>query len=265
MEKISAKSRRTFVAVSFEPVGAIADEVHTLQYVLYRDDKIDQQGTIKFRPYGSKAAEFPGRESFEVAFEKDCRFFGGYSMEPPVVPVVVWNERSRKVFEDLIARDKLGYMYYSPRYFLLQKYASRKLWDSSDEHTVKEIAKKLKIRVSPCKEPDAEHIAAIMRRIEDVVEFPPVVAKAFCAICESVIEDEIIEKKEAIELGSFLQLISDRYPEFKRLENALDSAVKKDLLTNDRTPESDHLMEIITEMVNYFKKFTQDENNSEKS
>ena len=246
----NAKQRRTFVALSFRLVNNKPESAYSLSYVYIKDDKREKEGTLEFKPIVGAVKQSEKCSNFETAFEKIRTLLSNREL-----PVIVWDDKGRKILDTLLKQNEI-LVEYPPRYFLLKKYACRKIWNHEVEKTLSEIAKALEINISPAKEPDAEHMAQLMRRIEDKFEFPSMVAKAFCAFCDSVMEDFKITLNEAQELRSFAQLISDRYPEFKKLENELDDVLEDGVVTEE---ESDRMMRFLGEMRDYYRKFIVEE------
>ena len=250
------KQRRTFTAVSFKTFNAQSESAYAISYVYYKNEKKEKAGLILFKPLNGDSAKIVKRKKFEVEFEKIRSL-----VTSSEIPVLVWDDRAIDIFNTLIFQSGEGInMKRPPRYFKVKDYAIRRIGLFAKKWEWGRIANhfNLSLSSSPVKAPDAEHIASLMLQIENTVSFPSVVAKAFCRFCDSILEDKIITLNEAIELHSFVTLISNKYSEFKKLQNVLDDVLADGKVTDD---ESIRLSRILHGMRKYYEKFI----NAEKS
>lgn len=245
---ISARQRRTFVAVSFGPSDSRPETVSEITCVHYKDDEqVGRALCCNFLPLAKGRKGTSGLLPFDKVFN---------SLRPLLtnldLPVIVWDDDARIMLDTLIRENDIPNITHSPRYFILRKYAVRRIGQKAESWSFSKIAKDLSLQVGRVSNPSAEILAMLMLRIEDKYSTPPGVAKAFCAFCASIMEDGVIEFKEAIELRSLIELLVIRYPEFLNLKKELDKVLEDSIVTDE---ESRHLMRILEEMVSYYKKF----------
>lgn len=238
--------RRTFTAVSFESCDSRLESTSALSCVYFENGRLKDEKYLEFSPLA--AVGDASKELFENVFEK---------IRPVVtredVPVLVWDDRAVQQFELLILQSGRGIvMLRPPRYFKVRDYAIRRIGARAKGWGWPKIAEHYKFPHVDGSIPDAARIARLMERIEDSVAFPSVVAKAFCCFCESILEDKVVTLNEAIELRAFVSLISDKYPEFKKLEDVLDDVLEDGVVTEG---ESVRLVRILNGMKRYYAKF----------
>ena len=243
-----AKQRRTFTAISFKTANARPESAYSVSFVHYKNDKLVKEGTLDFRPMTNASRRTAKLETFEIIFEEIRQL-----VTTPSVPVIVWDDKTVEIFNTLILKTGSGIvMKRPPRYFKVRDYAIRRIGKVAKDWNWQRISNRFKLNPISLVEPDAEHIAALMLQIENSVDFPSVIAKAFCRFCQSVLEDNVVTLNEAVELRSFVILVSDKYPEFKKLEEVLDDVLEDGKVTDE---ESLRLVRILTGMSKYYGKF----------
>lgn len=244
------QQRKTFTAVSFLLGDSRPESAYSISYVHYLNGKPQREGTIHFRPICGGRVRARNARLFEDVFE-DIRLF----ICSDSVPVLVWDARAVEVFNALIYGSGDGIdMRRPPRYFKVMDYASFRIGRVARSWDWERFARKMNIDVASSSEPNARQIAELMIRLEDTYNFPPVVAKAFCKFCDSILEDGIVTINEAVELHSLVLLLSEKYPEFRKLEKVLDDVLEDGEVTER---ESRRLIRILTQMSVYYKKFSE--------
>lgn len=245
--------RRTFAAVSFESYDSRLESVYALSCVYIENGRLKDEKSLEFRPIVDVDDGSPSGELFETAFEKIRSLVTREIRKDVSIPVLVWDDWAVQQFEFLILQSSDGVvMKRPPRYFKIRDYAVRRIGSKARGWNWLKIAEHYKISHADTPSPDAKQIARLMERIEDSVSFPSVVAKAFCCFCDSILEDKVVTLNEAIELRAFVTLISDKYPEFKKLEDVLDDVLDDGVVTDE---ESARLVRILNGMKQYFSKF----------
>ena len=244
--------RRTFAAVSFESYDSRLESVHALSCVYIENGQLKDEKHLEFRQMADANNELTPGELFENVFEKIRSLVTREMRKNVPIPVLVWDDRAVQQFELLIHSGCGVVMTRPPRYFKLRDYAVRRIGAKARGWDWLKIAEHYKISQADVHIPDATQIARLMERIEDSVAFPSVVAKAFCCFCDSILEDKVVTLNEAIELRAFVSLISDKYPEFKKLGDVLDDVLEDGVVTDE---ESIRLVRILNGMKHYYAKF----------
>lgn len=249
----AAKQRRTFVAVSFRTKNRRPESAFEIVCVHYKDDKqVGNPARYGFRPLKGVAKNDSSVPLFDEVFDRVRPLLTNLDL-----PVIVWDDFSRRVLDALILENDIPKITHSPRYFLLKNYAIRRIDKATEDWSFNEIAEELKLPMKKVDTPDAEQIARMMLRIEDMYEFPAGVARAFCAFCGSIMDDDNrIDLKEAVELRSLVELLMTRYYEFADLKKELDNVLQDGIVNEE---ESGHLMRILTNMREYYGKFAENE------
>lgn len=246
-----SRQNRTFTAISFQPADSRPESVDSISFVHYKSGRVHKDGTLPFMPLKGGDGKNGQRAAFEKVFERIRPFVAALN-----VPVLVWDDRAIEIFNTLLIQSACGIVMKGfPRYFKVRDYAVYNIGKVARGWDWKRIVKHFMLNTAATVEPEADQIAALMLQIEGASHFPVLVAKAFCRFCDSILEDRIVTINEARELRSFVSLISDKYPEFKKLECELDDVLEDDKVT---AAESRRLVRILNGMLKYYKRFVKD-------